>query len=129
MEPAQSASESEPPNTDVYLLLLRWIALLVAALLSILGTFPEAVWISYPLALGLAAALNLRLSAYVWQRRPRLILIADATQAGLATLLLGGYHSAFFALFLLLAVELAVARSVRPAALGIFSAGALHVLA
>jgi len=135
MKPAQGATESAPPNTDVYLLLLRWIAVLVAALLSFFGTFPQAAWIPTPLALGLAMALNLLLSAYAWGRRPfaaqrpRLILIADAAQAGLATLLLGGYHSAFFALFLLLAVELALALPVRPAAIGIFSAGALHVVA
>jgi signal transduction histidine kinase len=135
MEPEPDVSQSAAPNPDAYLLLLRWIAVLVAVLLSLFGTFPGAAWVPYPLALALALTLNLLLSAYAWRqrpfatRRPHPILIADAAQAGLATLLLGGYHSAFFALFLLLAVELAVAWPVRLAALGIFSAGALHVLA
>ena len=124
-----------PTNLDGYLLLLRWAAVLVAGLLSFFGGFAGAVWIPFLLALGLVAAFNALLSAYAVRRRPfaahrpGVILIADAAQAGLATLLVGGYHSAFFALFLLLAVEFAVALPVWRAAVWVFSAGALHAAA
>ncbi|MCL4396499.1 MAG: hypothetical protein M1482_17130, partial [Chloroflexi bacterium] len=124
-----------PTHLDVYLLSLRWAALLIAALLSFLGGFAGEAWLPFPLAWGLVTAFNVLLSVYAVRRRPfaahrpGMILVADAAQAGLATLLVGGYHSAFFALFLLLAVEFAVAFPVRRAAVWVFSAGALHVAA
>ena len=122
-------------NADAYLLFLRWGAVAASILLSFFGGFTGGMWLPFPLAVGASLGLNLLLSAYGLRRRAfatgqaRWILIADAAQAGLATLLAGGYHSMFFLLFTLLVVEFAVALPLRLAAAWILSAGALHVTA
>jgi signal transduction histidine kinase len=122
-------------NADQYLMLLRWAAVGASILLAFFGEFAGGMWLPFPLALGASVVLNLLLSWYGMRRRAfasghaLLILIADAMQAGLATLLVGGYHSMFFPLFILLVVELAVALPVHLAAAWILSAGALHVAA
>ena len=123
------------PKVDLYLLLLRWAAVATGILLSFLGGFTNATPLPFPLGAGLIVVWNGLLSAYSVRQqpfaaaRPRALLIADAAQAGLATLLIGGYHSAFFSLFLLLVVELALALPLRLAVAWILSAGALHVAA
>ena len=120
-------------KVDLYLLLLRWAAVAMGILLSFFGGFANPAPLPLPLGAGLIVVWNGLLSAYSVRRqpfaaaRPRAVLIADAAQAGLATLLMGGYHNTFFSLFLLLVVELALALPLRLAIAWIFSAGALHV--
>jgi signal transduction histidine kinase len=120
-------------NLDRYLLILRWVVVGVAIPFSLFDGFDGGMWIPFPVVFGLIAGLNLLLSAFVIRQHasaveyPHLIIIADATQAGLATLLAGGYHSMFIGLFVLLVVELALALPMRLAAVWILSAGALHV--
>ena len=132
-QPSKRESGLRLSDADEYLLVLRWVALAASILLSFFGAFTGGMWLPFPLALGASAGLNLLLSVYGMRRRAFasghtcLILIADAAQAGLATLLVGGYHSMFFPLFILLVVELALAMPVRLAAAWILSAGALHV--
>jgi signal transduction histidine kinase len=122
-------------NLDRSLLFLRWVAVGVAIPFSYLGEFEGGMWLPFPVAFGLIAGLNLLLTDFVIQRRvsaiehSHVIIIADAVQAGLATLLAGGYHSMFIGLFVLLVVELALALPMRLAAVWILSAGGLHVVA
>ena len=87
-----------------------------------------------PLGVGVIVVWNGLLSITTMRRQPfaaghvRALLIADAVQAGLATLLIGGYQNTFFSLFLLLVVELALALPMRVAVAWIIGAGALHVV-
>ncbi len=120
---------------DEYLVHLRWAAVGTAFLLSFFDEFTGGIWLPLPLAVGVSVGLNLVLSVYGMRQRafatgrPHLILIADAAQAGVATLLFGGHHSVFYPLFILLMVELAVALPVRLAAVWILGAGLLHAAA
>ncbi len=118
------------PRSDRFLLGLRWAALATALLLALFENAPVA---GLPGLFGMALVLNLVVSAGVAARRPFArgrpvaLLAIDAGQATAATLLAGGAHSPFFPLFLLLAVELAVAFDGRAAGAWVLTAGAAHL--
>jgi signal transduction histidine kinase len=124
------ARELPLPEADRFLLGLRW-ATLGAALL--LAPFGSAQISALPAVFGSAFVLNVAVSMLTAFRRPfatgrpAAVLAIDATQATAATLLAGGAHSPFFPLFLLLAVELAVAFPGRTAVAWIVTAGAAHL--
>jgi hypothetical protein len=130
-QPSRRENGLRLSNADEYLVFLRWAVVGASVLLSCFGGFAGGTWLPFPFALGAIAAWNTLLSAYGlrWHAfgygHSFLILIADAAQAGLATLLVGGYHSMFFPLFILLVAEIAVALPLRLAAAWILSAGAL----
>ncbi len=117
---------------DRYLLLLRWATIGAAALLA---PFSGAVLSALLVPFAAVVAVNLPLSAYAARRRPfshgrpAAILTIDAAQALATTLLVGGAHSPFFPLFILLAAELAITFPMRLAAVWILTAGGLHVAA
>ncbi len=129
---AARAEAASLPRADRLLLGLRWAALGAALLLAPLGSGQAP---GLPALFAAAGALNAIVSVAALARRPfatgraSALLVADAIQATSLTLLTGGAHSPFFPLFLLLAVELAVAFAGRTAAAWILSAGALHVAA
>ena len=87
-----------------------------------------------PIAFGVLFAVNLLLSAYVILKRPFvtgapcLLLVIDTLQAGVATLLIGGYLSAFVALYILLIAEAAIALPTRQAAVALVGIGAMRVV-
>ena len=120
-------------KVEHYLLLLRWGVVGAGVLLSFFGGFVNETLLPLPLGAGMIVVWNGLLSISIIRRRPfaagrvRALLIADAVQAGLATLLIGGYQNTFFSLFLLLVVELALALPMRVAVAWILGAGALHV--
>jgi signal transduction histidine kinase len=135
MEEAASLAIPSIPNIERYLLIMRWTAVAMGVLLSFFAGFANPTPLPLPLSASLIVIWNGLLSVYSMRCQPfaaghpRALLIADAAQAGLATLLMGGYHNTFFALFLLLVVELALALPFRLAIGWIFTAGALHVAA
>lgn len=122
-------------KVDRYLFLFRWLVVVAGVLLSFFGGFTNETLLPLPLGAGLVIAWNGLVSVYIIQRQPfatrrvRTLLIADAVQAGLATILMGGYQNTFFSLFLLLVIELALAFPMRLAIAWILSVGALHVAA
>jgi signal transduction histidine kinase len=132
-ERAVQKDKSFLQKVDLYLLLLRWIVVTAGILLSFFGRFTNETILQLPLGATLIIAWNGLLSVYIVRRQPfasgrtLVLLFADAVQAGLATLLLGGYQNTFFSLFLLLVIELALAFPMRLAVAWILSAGALHI--
>ncbi len=124
-------------RADEYLTLARWVAITIGLIVSALptvGGLPSTVWVSVPGAFGTAFAVNLLLSAYVIRRRPFStgdaypVLLVDIVQAGVSTLLIGGYLSAFVALYVLLIAELAIALPTRQAALALIGISAMRVV-
>ena len=92
-----------PGGIDRVLLILRWLALALAVGLSFIDRSTEGVFVGiFPLAGGVAAynLAVLFLPRFLpWLRQPFNVLALDGLVATLAVYLNGGYHSAFFILY------------------------------
>jgi signal transduction histidine kinase len=119
-------------DADRYLLVLRWATIGASVLLAL---FSGTVLNTLLAQLAVVIVINVPLSAYAARRRPfsdgqsAPILVVDAAQALVATLLAGGAHSPLFPLLILLAAELAIAFPVRLAGASVLTVGGLYVAA
>ena len=93
------------------LLALRWVSLGMAIGLSFIDRAVEGVLVApFPLATGIAVyflAVTLVPQLLLLPARPILVLSLDALMAALAVYLSGGYHSAFFVLYLFVMISMA----------------------
>lgn len=122
-----------PASVHRVMLALRWMALALAVGLSFIDRDTEGMLVStFPLAGGIAAyngiitvlPMLLRITG-----RPLLVLALDALVATVAVYLNGGYHSAFFVLYIFVLISVAFYFSVVPSVLLANLNALLYVLA
>ncbi len=105
-----------PGGIDHVLLVLRWLALVLAVGLSFIDRSAEGVFVGiFPLAGGIAAynlAVLFLPRLLSWLRQPFNVLALDGLVATLAVYLNGGYHSAFFILYVFVMISAAFRLSV-----------------
>jgi hypothetical protein len=102
---------SPVPQTDLQVLLLRWLALLAVPILDFFDPSQAGVLFPVlPMVLVIAAAnvLVLLLRHTVrWLRQPLNVLAVDTVLTTLSIYLTGGYHSSFFVLYIFIAISAA----------------------
>jgi len=112
------------------LLGLRWLALLLALVLSIFDHLEKRLLVSPLYAVLGVVAYNLALlfvSQHVrWLRRPLNFLALDTIVATLATYLTGGYHSGFFILYVFNVIGAAFYMDLVPTILVSLIAGLIY---
>lgn len=96
------------PGIDRQVLLLRWLALLLALILHMFDRSTAGVLFPLPsmalVVVGYNGLLLLLMRYARWLRRPLNYLALDAVVATLAVYLTGGYHSGFFVLYVFIAI-------------------------
>ncbi|MDY7039261.1 MAG: ATP-binding protein [Chloroflexota bacterium] len=122
-----------PGGIDRVLLILRWLALVLAVGLSFIDRSTEGVFVGvFPLAGGIAIynLAVLFLPRFLrWLRQPFNVLALDGLVATLAVYLNGGYHSAFFILYVFVLIAAAFRLSVMSSLLLANLAAFLYVAA
>jgi len=118
---------------DRVLLALRWAVLALAVGLSFIDRSKEGVFIgALPLAAALAVynlAILLISRLLPWLRQPLNVMALDGLMATLAVYLNGGYHSAFFVLYIFVLLNAAFRFSVAGSMLLANLVGFLYVAA
>lgn len=122
-----------PGGIDRILLILRWLALVLAIGLSFIDRSPEGVFVGiFPLVGGIAAynlAILFLPRFLPWLRQPFNVLALDVLVSTLAVYLNGGYHSAFFILYVFVLISAAFRLSVMSSLLLANLAAFLYVAA
>jgi K+-sensing histidine kinase KdpD len=121
------------PGVERQIVLLRWLALLLALILHLFDRATSGVLFpTLHMALGLVAynALLLLLMRYIgWLRHPLNYLAVDTVLATLAVFLTGGYHSSFFVLYVFIAIGAAFYLDLVRTAVATLSVGLIYVAA
>jgi len=118
---------------DRVLLALRWLTLALAVGLSFIGRSTEGMFVAaLPLAAGVAAYNLVILFVHrllPWLRRPLNVMALDGLAATLAVYLNGGYHSAFFVLYIFVLIVAAFRFSVTSSLFMANLSGFLYIAA
>lgn len=127
---------SRLPPLERPILLLRWLALLLALILHLFDRSTAGVFFPVPqmvlVVVGYQGLLLLLMRYVHWLRGPLNYLAADTVVATLAVYLTGGYHSSFFVLYVFITIgaafHLELARTIIVAlAIGLIYVGACYV--
>lgn len=104
-----------PADADRYVLVVRWGLILATGLIYAMMKTPLSAYLNPILVLAGVAAYSLPISVYAFQKYPLTrghpwwLLAGDTTCATAAVVLTGGHTSAFYLLFLLVLIEIALA--------------------
>jgi len=123
------------PDADKYALAIRWVVIIATGLVYLLAEPQAHVMVSPIVSLLLVSAYSIPISFFTLRDQPIAkgnpwwLILADMTVSLVAVLLTGGHLSAFFLLFLLVTIEVALAYSWRIAMVITVIADALQLAA
>ena len=121
------------PGTEQQILLLRWLALLMAIVLHLFDRSTAGVILPVPQMALVVTCYNLILLLLMrcvgWLRRPLNYLALDTVVATLAVCLTGGYHSSFFVLYIYITIGAAFQLELVPTVIVGLLTGLIYVVA
>jgi K+-sensing histidine kinase KdpD len=119
------------PGVERQILLLRWLALLLALLLHFFDRSKAGLLFPLPQTVLVLVGYNgllLILMRYVrWLRRPLNYLAVDTVAATAAVFVTGGYHSSLFVLYVFITIGAAFNLELVPTVVVTFSIGLIYV--
>jgi len=121
-------------DIDLYLLIVRWSAILASAIIYIISKPGNKILVPPFIILLILISINLPISIFIWRKLPyksgRIIwiLILDIIQGSISVFLTGGYDSLFFVMYLLAIAEAGICLNWNLAAGWIISIDGVQIL-